>query len=174
MKKRTYKKKPARKQNPAALLKRQDLASKSNTAKTLMEKGANADPESPYFMLEKVNDFLMHWHKQETGIHSSDEWNTFKGWKDLGFTIKKGSSGFAIWGQPRKFKGKSELELSDGSTEEATNQYKAFPMCYLFNSAQVQDAQGNDFSSNNVFQRIAMIPFMVKNAPLAIPMDMAS
>ena len=166
-----YKKtKTARKPNPEALLKRQELVAKSETARTLMEMGAGIDPASKYLGCERVNEFLMFWHKEATGIQSAEEWHTFKGWKELGFSVKKGSSGFAIWGQPRKFKGKTETEKPDGTIEEGEKKYKAFPMCYLFNSSQVQDSQGNDFQNDNVFQRLAMIPFKVKNAPLAIPM----
>ena len=59
-----------------------------------------------------------------------NEFNTFWQWKDKGYTIVKGSKAFLIWGQPRK-----GSQIPEGSTEP--DEYKYWPICYLFANTQV-------------------------------------
>jgi len=65
-------------------------------------------------------------------FYPAGEYHTFKGWKDMGMKVKKGSTGFAIWGRKRKFTKKSEVE------GEKDSQFSAFPMAYLFEADQVE------------------------------------
>ncbi len=48
----------------------------------------------------------------------------------IGFTINKGSKAFIIWGQPRK------AEQAPEGNEEP-EEYKYWPICYLFANTQV-------------------------------------
>lgn len=64
-------------------------------------------------------------------FYPAGEYNTFKGWKDKGLIVKKGSKGFAVWGRKRKFKKKGD---DDGV-------YSAFPLAYIFNENQVEAAK---------------------------------
>lgn len=57
------------------------------------------------------------------------ELNTFKQWKDKGFTILKGSKSFPVWGQPVGRKQTDEPEKDE---------YSFFPLCYLFANTQVK------------------------------------
>ncbi len=59
-----------------------------------------------------------------------EEFNTFNQWKELGYTIKKGSKAFLFWGQPRKIS-----QIPEGSNEP--EEYKYWPLCYLFANTQV-------------------------------------
>lgn len=58
------------------------------------------------------------------------EFNTFHQWKEKGFTINKGEKAFTIWGQPRKAE-----QTPEGSEEP--EEYKYWPLCYLFANTQV-------------------------------------
>lgn len=58
------------------------------------------------------------------------EFRTFWQWKDDGYTIAKGAKAYLIWGQPRK-----GAQIPEGSTEE--EEYKYWPICYLFANTQV-------------------------------------
>jgi hypothetical protein len=57
------------------------------------------------------------------------EFNTFNQWKQKGCTILKGSQAFLFWGQPREY----SQAADNGEPEE----YKYFPMAYLFSNEQV-------------------------------------
>jgi hypothetical protein len=61
------------------------------------------------------------------------ELQSFFTWKERGFSIKKGSEGFMVWGRPR-VKGDFK-KLADDDTE---NKEKYFPISYLFSSEQVE------------------------------------
>ena len=54
------------------------------------------------------------------------EFHTFHDWKKKGKKILKGSVAFLIWGKPRK------VEQAEDEDE-----YKYWPVCYLFSNAQV-------------------------------------
>ena len=58
------------------------------------------------------------------------EFNTFWQWKQLGYTVKKGSAAFLVWGQPRKI----EQTPEDSNEPE---EFKYWPLCYLFANTQV-------------------------------------
>ncbi len=58
------------------------------------------------------------------------EFKTFRQWKEEGYTILKGSRAFVLWGQPRKVS-----QVPEGETEP--EEYKYWPLCYLFANTQV-------------------------------------
>ena len=65
--------------------------------------------------------------EQDTEI---DRFNTFWQWKEYGYTINKGSKAYLFWGQPRKAE-----QVPEGSDEP--EEYKYWPICYLFANTQV-------------------------------------
>jgi hypothetical protein len=68
-------------------------------------------------------------------VHGAEEFNTFNQWKEKGATILKGSKAFTIWGQPIRAK---EQEKPKEKTESDTaDDYKYFPLCFLFSDKQV-------------------------------------
>ena len=73
-------------------------------------------------------------------IYNTDgatEFNTFAQWKELGYTILKGSKAFVIWGQPRTGNEKRE-ETDNKQVEGEEDEYSFFPVCYLFSNKQVR------------------------------------
>ena len=59
------------------------------------------------------------------------EFSTFKGWKEKGFKVKKGSKSFFIWSKPRKVEKKKE-----GTDEK--DEFNMFGIAYLFSNSQVE------------------------------------
>lgn len=62
------------------------------------------------------------------------EFKTFNQWKEEGATVRKGEKAFLIWGQPRRGE-----QVPEGSNEP--EEYKYWPMCYLFANTQVITAE---------------------------------
>lgn len=103
---------------------RLELVKLSRAFKPLVEAGKFA----------KVNDAIVAYYKQQTG---KTDWHTFKGWKDAGFSVVKGSSGFPIWAQPRAMQGKQDAAAPAEGTDTGEGP-QWFPVCYLFHDGQVQ------------------------------------
>jgi hypothetical protein len=59
------------------------------------------------------------------------EFKTFWEWKDEGYNIKKGVTSFKVWGRPKQ---SHRQEPKEGQDDE----FKYWPICYLFSNAQVQ------------------------------------
>lgn len=78
--------------------------------------------------LDSVNEGLKEIY--EKSDHEIEEFKTFWQWKDEGFTIKRGSKAFLIWGQPRR-----GSQVAEGSDEP--EEYNYWPLCYLFANTQV-------------------------------------
>lgn len=79
-------------------------------------------------VFDSVNEGLRELYEKDNAEIS--EFNTFGQWKEMGYTIKKGSKGFLFWGQPRKIS-----QIPEGSTEP--EEFKFWPLCYLFSNDQV-------------------------------------
>lgn len=59
-----------------------------------------------------------------------EEFKTFNQWKQEGATVRKGEKAFLVWGQPRRAE-----QVPDGADEP--EEYKYWPLCYLFADTQV-------------------------------------
>ena len=104
--------------------KRNMLKSMSETAKMMMETNPDVG--------DRVNDVILeNMYKSE----EHNQFNTFKGWKEQGFKVIKGSKAFFIWSKPRKIDKKNEQEQS---TDDDKKSYKMFGLAYLFSNAQVE------------------------------------
>ena len=158
---------PARKS--AQKLKRQQLSATSGQAKMLLKNMDCFSFDDPIRECCTVNDVLRYWHREATGQKDPNSWNTFQGWKKLGFSVVKGETGFLIWGSKRKMKGTREVETDAGEVTEEEKEYRSFPLCYLFHGGQVQDQNGRQFFPDCPFQRFAMIPAQVEKMLLALP-----
>lgn len=93
--------------------KREELKRLSKHVKILVNEGE----------YESVNEGLIDSYTDE----ENTEFHTFHGWKDNGKKIIKGSKAFLIWGKPRKV-----------VQQEDDDEYKYWPVCYLFSNAQVK------------------------------------
>lgn len=101
--------------------KRNMLKEMSESAKMMME----LDPDAG----DRVNDVILNKMYKN---HEHQEFNTFKGWKDNGFIVKKGSKAFFVWSAPRKVEKKNE------ENENGKDEFKMFGIAHLFSNAQVQ------------------------------------
>lgn len=95
-------------------------------------------------MYESVNAGLVAHYTAETG---ATEWHTFHDWKSAGRPVKKGETGFPIWGTPRRIENATGAVGDLAAVMVATGQVKPedlapefFPVAYLFNEKQVQGA----------------------------------
>lgn len=105
--------------------KRSILKDLSATAKTMLEFNPNIEEI-------RVNEVILnHMYKGE----KHHTFNTFKGWKELGFMVKKGSKAFFIWSTPRKVTKKNE---NPSPKENDEKQYKMFGIAHLFSNEQVE------------------------------------
>jgi hypothetical protein len=62
------------------------------------------------------------------------EFNTFKGWLEVGKVVKKGEKGYVIWGRPIKGEQKND-------EKEVEKIYKMFPISYIFRDDQVKEIE---------------------------------
>lgn len=97
---------------------RKNLIQLSKLSRLLIETGE----------VETVNEGLIYLYEQQN--EGAEEWNTFNQWKQEGYIVAKGSKAFCVWGQPRHV-----IQTPEGATEP--EEYKYWPLCYLFNNLQV-------------------------------------
>lgn len=101
--------------------KRTLLKQLSETAKMMMELNPDVG--------QGVNDVILNtMYKNE----QHQEFSTFKGWKEKGFMVTKGSKAFFIWSAPRKVTKKNEEK------ESGKDEYKMYGIAHLFSNAQVE------------------------------------
>lgn len=96
---------------------RESLKALSGPAKLLVQMGA----------FDTVNEAII-----ET-VYSSKEhqvFKTFNEWARQGFKVVKGSKAFAVWAKPKQAQNHDKAKEGD--------EYKYFPICYLFSNAQVE------------------------------------
>lgn len=95
-----------------------------------------------------VNEAIEEIYRKQTG---QNDWKTFKGWKEKGFKVEKGSSGFPIWGKPKRLKNDTtkvsesldsqNTELTEGAEEAGGHRW--FPLAYIYHAAQVLNEAGD-------------------------------
>ena len=121
--------------------KRLALIELSKLAKQMMNEGGEYEGGT-------VNEVLLSMYCENvTGDPGAElEWNTFKGWKDAGRKIVKGSTGFAVWGKPRKAilkDGKMEViskeEAAVIGDDKELKKLKWWPMAFLFHAGQTEE-----------------------------------
>lgn len=101
--------------------KRELLKQMSVSAKIMLE----MEPDAA----DNVNDFILNkMYKNE--MHQT--FNTFKNWKEKGFSVIEGSKAFFIWSRPRKV---TKKKNEDG---EKVDEFKMYGIAHLFSNAQVK------------------------------------
>jgi hypothetical protein len=116
--------------------KRAELIALSNEAKELrddMAEAAETADEALFWASRTVNYMLLN-HMYDTD--GAEEFNTFKQWKEQGASIKKGSKAFLVWGQPVG-KQRAQEAQQKGQDAPEEDEYRFFPICYLFSDKQV-------------------------------------
>lgn len=114
--------------NQNILEKRKVLRTLSHAVQEMAE-GEGLSPEE-----FKVNDLLiMFVYNPENEF----TFNSFAGWKREGYTIKKGSKAFILWGQPiNRTRTNQDGKLTEPDDEDE-NEPPFFPLAYVFRSDQV-------------------------------------
>ncbi len=82
-----------------------------------------------------VNEALKDIHYRRDG---HETFRTFHQWLELGKCVKKGEKGFVVWSSPKKAKSKGAAE-QPSTSEDGSDEYKLFGICYLFSNLQVDD-----------------------------------
>lgn len=80
-----------------------------------------------------VNEALKHFYEIPEGA----ELNTFKGWKEKGYSVRKGEHAFTFWSAPVSKKAK-QPEAAEEAAEEAGDNSGHFAICKLFAACQVE------------------------------------
>ena len=112
----------SKRKKPSAefIAKRKHLIALSKVAKMMVGEG----------MVDSVNEALLQMYDEnEEGL----EFNTFWQWKEKGFKVSKGSKAFLVWGKPKK------VPVTQPTTSEE-EEFKFWPVCYLFSENQVNKA----------------------------------
>jgi hypothetical protein len=74
-----------------------------------------------------VNDALIQFYTAD----GHKEFKTFNQWKELGKSIIKGSKAFVVWGSPQA--------IQHPDPESENDEFKFWPLCYLFSDKQVAE-----------------------------------
>lgn len=111
--------------------KRKFLRKLSESVSTLVEAGE----------YETVNEAVVDTF-YKNGEHT--QFRTFNDWKSEGYSIKKGSKTFIVWGRPKAMHDAKRAEEA-GKEEPATDDSKRdfFPIAFLFSNAQVEVKKGD-------------------------------
>jgi hypothetical protein len=114
---------------------RKQLITLSVTMRQLVESGE----------VESVNEGLKELYIDENP--EIKEFKTFRQWKEEGATVHKGEKAFLVWGQPRR------VEQTTEASEEP-EEYKYWPICYLFANTQVITAKEKEDHKTKVSKAI--------------------
>lgn len=101
--------------------KRAKLIQLSNKAREMREELEELEGET-------INSIVIDYFYKDI---NHQQFETYRQWRELGYQVKKGSKAFVIWGRKRKAQ-KQEKE------KEEKDEYKFFPLAYLFSNAQVE------------------------------------
>ena len=131
---------PTEEQKRAAMAKRIALGKLSDAIRPLVKAG----------MYDTINEGLEDLYRKETG---QAEFHTFMDWRNKGFFVVKGATGYPIWSRPMEYKAAAadaptEAELIEEQAPAAADSKPGksrmtFRMAYLFHAGQVADRAGN-------------------------------
>ena len=124
-----------------------------DTLKTLSEEVKDLVDDGTF---PTINDAIMETlYKQ--GNHKV--FNTFMGWKRIGKKVKKGEKAFLLWGRPKDQHGNPVTDREENNQEEqeaetavkdpTEENYKFYPIAYLFSNAQVEEIEQPIQEENN-------------------------
>lgn len=116
-----------------------ELSQQAKVIRERMVKEAKNAKEAFFYASKPLNFYILNFIYD---VEGAEEFKTFKQWKNEGYTIKKGSKAFVLWGQPRELSnpGKEEQAEDPESGEDET----FFPVCYLFSDKQVYKRDKKD------------------------------
>lgn len=84
----------------------------------------------------RLNDYLRQAYAE---LEGTDEFNSFKGWKDKGFKVKKGEKAYRVYSAPKKSSMKVEIQDMDtGKREEKEFSKTRYFQACIFSRNQVE------------------------------------
>ncbi len=86
---------------------------------------------------ENINEGIIEMFYRNT---ENREFNTYNGWKEAGYQVKKGSKAFHIWSRPLDVLEKEKNP--EAVTDEEQGRY--FPVAFIFSNAQVRKIEPSD------------------------------
>lgn len=113
-----------------------------------------------------INEVLEAMYRAQSG---QNDFDTFRGWKERGYSVEKGAKGYPIWSRPKARKDAGEIaktETADGVDVETSSEKKSasFWVSYLFHAGQVKNENGDRPNTYGQTPRLALpIPQEYKN-----------
>lgn len=126
-------------QPSAAQQKRIVLSSISRKLRKIKEakiERAENEREAMYWESRTINDMLMQFLYNRNGDR---QYKTFNQWKHEGKIINKGAKAAIVWGQPIKATGKPEPQTTEQEKQSQPDEFKMYPLCYLFSNEQISE-----------------------------------
>jgi len=100
-------------------------------------KNAESSDDAYFWASMSINDIIAMWYREQTG---AKVFKTFNQWREQGYSIKRGSKAFVLWG--RRQKGK-DVAVKQEEAEPEFVEYKFYPITYLFSDQQVEIPEFN-------------------------------
>lgn len=96
-----------------------------------------------------VNAAIVAYYAEKVG---TSDFRTFTAWKEAGTPVRKGESGFPIWGTPRHLAIPEGTRIPDMAAVAMMQGAEVrgpewFPVCYLFHAGQVESAQSEQLAA---------------------------
>lgn len=97
---------------------------------------AESERDAMYWESRTINDLLMQFLYNRNGDR---QFKTFNQWKQEGKLINKGAKAAIVWGQPIKATGKPEAKTTEQDKQAQPDEFKMYPLCYLFSNEQTSE-----------------------------------
>ena len=143
-KKHSKKSNKQRKQNPKSVAARAALIGMGKEAKSLLQLAESGLSFKGFEKCRRINDVLVVMHQQASGCA---KFQSFLDWKEEGYKVKKGATGYGVWGTPRKAKNAAQCDTATNESSSEVNSeesYEYWPICYLYNESQVEKLDSNN------------------------------
>jgi len=143
--KRKYKPSEKTKQARAALM---TLSRKAGEYRKQKIAKAKSNIEALAAASMTINSIVLSYYQADN--QGATEWNTFKQWKEQGYSVKKGEKAFYIWGAPRRINKKDEhKQEGEISADDLESKAEFWPLCALFNNLQVEKGDSSPKDESN-------------------------
>jgi hypothetical protein len=102
-------------------------------------------------MQTNLNDIILGHYSHEIGQHP-DDFKTYPKWQEMGYQVKKGEKGFAVWSRPKQQHMSEDYKKSNPSKAGSAlpreilgeDEFSYYGMAYLFHTGQVEPKQEGD------------------------------
>jgi N-terminal domain of anti-restriction factor ArdC len=96
-------------------------------------------------METNLNDIIVGHYSHTIGQHPED-FKTYPKWQEMGYQVKKGEKGFAVWSRPKQQRMGEDYKKSNPSKTRSAlpsevlgeDEFSFYGMAYLFHTGQVE------------------------------------